>query len=137
MSYLIDTNVLSELRRIKADKNVLSWSEKIPLTAMYISVLTLGEIRKGIELLSDLHRKEALKIWLEHTLPAQFGERVLEINLSIAERWGRLQAEAKRPLPVIDSLLAATALHYDLCLITRNVSDFNYPGLEIINPWDA
>jgi len=100
-----------------------------------VSVLTLGELRKGIERLADKKRKEKLRLWLEHELPAWFEGRVLPVNLAVAERWGRLLAEMGRPVPAIDSLLAATALHYELRLVTRNTGDFDYPGLEVINPW--
>ena len=136
MSYLIDTNILSELVRTKPHKSVLNWFEKVPNEALNISVLTLGEIRKGIEGIKDSERKEKLRLWLEIELPQWFGNRILTIDQHIAERWGRLQSEMKRPIPAIDSLIAATALHYDLCLVTRNERDFQFPSLQIINPWN-
>jgi predicted nucleic acid-binding protein len=136
MSYLIDTNVLSELRKKQVNQQVLQWANNTPLELMYVSVLSLGEIRKGVELLTEVQRKEMLKIWLEHTLPQQFKARILKIDAAVASKWGLLQAEMKRPLPMMDSLLAATALHYNLSLVTRNVADFNYPRLTIINPWE-
>lgn len=136
MSYLLDTNVISELVRPKPSENVLNWFSLIPEQALYISVLTLGEIRKGIEKLTDAKRKEKLRVWLENDLTQRFDSRVLNIDQGVAERWGRLQNEMKRPIPAIDSLIAATALHYDLRLVTRNINDFNYPSLEVICPWD-
>ncbi|MBF0558190.1 MAG: type II toxin-antitoxin system VapC family toxin [Nitrospirae bacterium] len=136
MSYLLDTNIVSETIRKNPNRSVITWLDHIPGEALFISVLTLGEIRKGIEALSDKKRREKLRLWLEHELPAWFEGRVLPVNLAVADRWGRLLAEAVRPLPAIDSLLAATALHYELRLVTRNARDFDYPGLEVINPFD-
>ncbi len=135
MSYLLDTNVVSETIRRQQNKLVIGWLEQIPAEALFVSVLTLGEIRKGIERLADKKRREKLRIWLEHELPAWFEGRVLPVDLAVADRWGRLLAEVGRSVPTIDSLLAATALHYELRLVTRNAGDFDYPGLEVINPW--
>jgi len=135
MSYLLDTNVLSELVRPKPDEAVLAWFANVPDESLYISVLTLGEIRKGVEGVPDAQRKERLRVWLEHTLPEWFGSHVLPVDVNVAERWGRLQADAQRPVPAIDSLLAASALHHELRMVTRNAKDFGYAGLEVINPW--
>jgi len=135
MSCLLDTNVLSELVRPKPNDVVLAWFANVPDEILYINVLTLGEIRKGVEGVPDAKRKEALRVWLEHTLPEWFGSRVLSVDANVAEKWGRLQADAQRPVPAIDSLLAATALHHELRMVTRNSKDFDYTGLEIINPW--
>ena len=136
MSYLLDTNVLSELVRPKPNTSVLSWFSNVPDESLYISALTIGEIRKGVEGVPDARRKEKLRVWLEHELPEWFGQRVLSIDGDVAERWGRLQAQAKRPVPAIDSLLAATALHHELRMVTRNEKDFDYQGLEVINLWN-
>lgn len=135
MSYLLDTNILSETIRRAPNKPVLSWLEKIPAEALFVSVLTLGEIRKGVEAIADKKRREKLRLWLEHELTAWFEGRVLPVDLAVADRWGRILAEVGRPVPSIDSLLAATALHYELRLVTRNARDFEYPGLEVINPF--
>lgn len=135
MSYLLDTNVISELVRPKPAKAVLAWFENIPSEALHISVLTLGEIRKGIENMPDGARREKLRLWLEHELAGWFDTRVLPVDIPVADRWGRLLAQIGRPVPSIDSLLAATALHHELRLVTRNQKDFDYPGLEVINPW--
>jgi hypothetical protein len=135
MSYLLDTNIVSETVRRNPNKAVISWLDQIPTEGLFVSVLTLGEIRKGIEALPDRRRREKLRLWLEHDLPAWFESRVLPIDLAVADRWGRLLAEVGRPVPTIDSLLAATALHHELRLVTRNASDFDYPGLEVINPF--
>ena len=135
MSYLLDTNIISETIRSKPNKALISWLDKIPGEALFVSVLSLGEIRKGIEALSDRRRREKLRVWLEHDLPAWFEGRVLPVDLAVADRWGRLLADARRPVPTIDSLLAATALYHELRLVTRNSGDFVYPGLEVINPF--
>lgn len=135
MSYLIDTNVISELVRVQPAAAVLSWFKRVPDQGLHLSVLTVGELRSGVERLPGGSRKEKLRVWLEQELPAWFGSRLLPVSSEIADRWGRLAAASKRPLPVIDSLLAATALHHDLRLVTRNTADFRCPGLEIVNPW--
>jgi toxin FitB len=135
MSYLLDTNILSETIRRAPNKAVLTWLEKIPGEALFVSVLTLGEIRKGVEAVEDKKRREKLRLWLEHELPAWFEGRVLPVDIAVADRWGRILAEVGRPAPTIDSLLAATALHHELRLVTRNARDFEYPGLEVINPF--
>lgn len=136
MKYLLDTNVISELKRPQPNSQVLTWFSKIDQEALYLSVLTLGEIYKGTEKLPDSQRKEKLYYWLHKEMPYWFDKRLLPVNLEIAYVWGELQAQMKRPLPAIDSLLAATALHYNLCLVTRNTKDFIYPNLKIINPWE-
>ncbi|MDO8412182.1 MAG: type II toxin-antitoxin system VapC family toxin [Gallionellaceae bacterium] len=135
MSYLLDTNVISELVRPKPAKAVLAWFENIPSEALHISALTLGEIRKGVEQMPDGARREKLRLWLEHELIDWFGTRILLVDIPVADRWGRLVAQIGRPVPSIDSLLAATALHHELRLVTRNQKDFAYPGLEVVNPW--
>lgn len=137
MSYLVDTNVISELRRKQPDANVVAWLERCAPQSLYLSVLTLGEIRKGIERLDDLKRRQILVDWLHVELPTFFLGRLISIDASVADRWGRLQSDASRSLPAIDGLLAATALQYDLTMVTRNLKDFQGLGLKIINPWDA
>ncbi len=85
---------------------------------LHISVLTLGEIRKGIEKLAAGERREKLRLWLESDLPSWFGKQILTIDLQVADRWGRLQVSIGCPIPAVDSLLAATAIHHDLRLVT-------------------
>jgi predicted nucleic acid-binding protein len=135
MSYLLDTNVISETVRRKPDPAVIEWLTRTPDDALYVSVLTLGELRRGVERLGDGRRRERLRIWLEHELAGWFGERVIPIDTAVADRWGRLLGQIRRPMPSIDSLLAATALHHELRFVTRNTKDFAYPGLEVVNPW--
>lgn len=136
MSYLLDTNIICELVNKNPQAEVVDWINQIPGHSLFLSVLTLGEIRKGVDKIADQKRKQKILLWLENELPKTFHNRVLPISRKIADRWGRLQHMAKRPLPAIDSLLAATALHHDMTLVTRNTKDFqNISGLEIINPW--
>lgn len=137
MSYLVDTNVLSELRRRQSHPGVAAWFAQRPAVTLYLSVLTLGEIRKGIEGVVDAPRRQALLDWLETDLPTFFTGRILAVDAAVADRWGRLVAAAGRSLPAIDSLLAATAVAHDLVLVTRNTKDFVGLPVGLFNPWDA
>jgi toxin FitB len=135
LSYLIDTNVISELTRGKPALAVAAWFDEVADEALHLSVLTLGELRRGVEKFPSGKRKEKLRYWLEQELPNWFGTRLLPVDSSVVDTWGRLQANSQRTLPAVDSLLAATALHHHLRLVTRNTGDFNIDGLETINPW--
>lgn len=135
--WLVDTNVISELRRRDPDANVRAWFAQRPATELYLSVLTLGEIRKGVEALADSGRRTELRQWLERELSVFFAERVLSIDAGVAHQWGQLLAEAGRSLPAIDSLLAATALHHNLVLVTRNLKDVAGLPVKVLNPWAA
>jgi hypothetical protein len=136
MSYLLDTNVISEHSRKKPNGRVLAWLRSLPIEEQYLSVLSLGEIRHGIERLDAGARKERLRLWLERDLQDLFGARLLAVTSPVAERCGRLRAEMRRPIPAVDSLLAATALQHDLRFVTRDEQDFvGFPGLTVINPW--
>lgn len=135
MGYLIDTNVLSETIRPTPNQLVMNWFRNIPSDSLYISVITIGEVRKGIERLAHSQKKEKILAWLEHALPEWFEGRMLSIDFDVADRWGYLLGNTAQNLPAIDSLIAATALTHNLKLVTRNVSDFAVPGLEVINPW--
>ena len=136
--FLLDTSVISELIQSEPDGNVLRWIDDTDETILFLSVLTLGEIRNGIERLNPGKRRGRLESWLTVDLHHRFHDRVLTIDGPIAERWGTLSATAAkkgRPVPVIDGLLAATALHHDLTLVTRNDMDFGGTGLPTFNPW--
>lgn len=137
MSYLIDTNVLSELRRREPNAQVVAWMQARPRQSLYLSVLSLGEIRKGIEGVADAAFRPAWTDWLEVELRHYFVGRLLDVDTAVADRWGRVQAASGRSLPVIDGLLAATALQHDLSLVTRNTRDFEGLGIRLINPWQA
>jgi len=135
VSYLLDTNVVSELVRKKPSPRVVRWFDEVPDDALHLSTLTVGELRKGVERLADGRRKERLRLWLEQDLPAWFEDRILPVTVAVADRWGRMSASIGRPTPAIDGLLAATALHHELRIVTRNESDFAVFGPEIVNPW--
>lgn len=135
MNYPIDTNVLSELRHPQPQPTVLDWFEKHPRRTLYVSVLTLGEIRKGIAKMPASPRREALDNWLAQDLPVYFSGRLLPLDADTADAWGQLCARVQRPLPAIDGLLAATAIRHGMSLVTRNTRDFEDLGLPVINPW--
>lgn len=136
MGYLLDTNIISEHSRKRPNSQVVAWLRSLPIEQQYLSVLSLGEIRQGIERLDAGARRERLRLWLDRDLQDLFGSRLLGVTSAVADRWGRLRAEMRRPVPAICSLLAATALHHDLSLVTRNEQDFtDFPGLVVVNPW--
>ncbi len=135
MNYLLDTNIVSETVKTKANKALVQWLETIPNTSLYLSVITLGEIRKGIEKLGNSPKKNQLLIWLENDLRNDFQERIINIDFNVAEKWGFISAHYKN-IHAIDALIAATALSYNLKLVTRNTKDFqNISNLEIVNPF--
>ena len=136
MSYLLDTNVVSEVVRPRPNPRLLRWLQAVPDDALHLSVLTLGEIRSGVEKLKAGTKRERLRVWLEQELPAWFEDRLLPIDTRVADRWGRLLVEVGRPVPAIDSLLAATALTHGLRIVTRNAGDFRFPALDVVNPWE-
>eukprot|EP01034_Spumella_vulgaris_P041592 gene41592-51524_t len=102
-----------------------------------LSVLTLGELRKGIESMTDIVRRARLAEWMETELPLFFSGRVLAVDQQVADRWGRMAAATGRTMPAVDSLIAATAAYHGLSVVTRNVPDFSVWGLDVINPWDT
>jgi toxin FitB len=137
--FLLDTNVISELVRPSPEKKVMDWIEATDENLLYLSVLTLGEIRKGTSSLRDSSKRVTLDAWLDSDLSLRFAGRVLAIDRAVADRWGRLAAQAPKqlPLPVIDGLLAATALHHDLTFATRNVRYLATTGVPLFNPWES
>lgn len=136
MSYLLDTNVLSELRKKTADPQVAAWAQARPRQSLFLSVLALGEVRKGIERANAAAFRQALADWLDVDLPNWFVGRILPIDDAVVDQWGRIQASVGRTLPSVDGLLAATALHHHLTLVTRNVADFAGVNVPLVNPWD-
>lgn len=118
----------------------MDWMRAADESLLYLSVLTLGEIRKGAATLPQSKRRTQLESWLEFDLQVRFSGRILAIDNAVADRWGWLTAEAERkgrPLPAIDGLLAATALHHNLTVVSRTVSDFAHTQVSILNPWEA
>ena len=137
--YLLDTNVISELMKARPARSVADWIVSTPEELMHLSVITIGEIRKGIDLLDeDEPRRAALQTWLDHDLRVRFAGRLLPFDEWVAERWGQIEALAKRQrvtLPTIDAQLAATALHHGLTFVTRNTTDVRLTGVPLFNPW--
>lgn len=136
MSFLLDTNVVSEPRRRKPDMAVIAWLREQEADLLFVSVLTLGEIALGVEARGrrDPAAGRSLSAWLE-SIRTVYSDRVLPVTGDIAATWGRLGAG--RPLPVIDGLLAATALVHRMTLVTRNVRDFDGLGIRLLDPWQA
>ena len=134
MAYLIDTCVLSELRKRTCDPAVRRWMSTVRPTDAYLSVLTLGEIRRGIErqLLKDPVAAGRLEQWLLG-LETHYADRLLPITAAIADRWGRISPN--QPLPVTDGLLAATGIEHKLTIVTRNTRDFDRSGVQLMNPF--
>src|SRR5258708_7428087 len=138
--FLLDTNVISEFARPdnKPDQRVKQWLEAADSNSLYASVLTFGEIRRGIERLDPGKRRTHLETWLEKDLHQWVENRLLSIDEAIANRWGLLAAAAQRngtPLAIVDGLLSATALEHTLTVVTRNSADFTSAGVSILNPW--
>ena len=137
MNVLLDTNVLSEVRRPAPDPKVLAWLDTIDEDRAFISVASIAELRRGIALMDDGRRREALSAWLAEDLPARFAGRILPIDPVIAGRWGDLMAQARQSgfaLSVMDGFFAATALDRELVLATRNTKDFAPLGVPLLNP---
>lgn len=140
MTYLLDTCVLSEFTRRRPDQQVVHWLSTTDEDALFLSVLTIGEIQHGIERLDDSPRKSELRAWLMDELLPRFRGRVLPLDVQTLLVWGELTARLERqgrPLPVVDGLLAATALAHDLILVTRNHTDFALTGVRIFSPWEG
>jgi len=136
VSFLIDTNVLSELRKGRqCNANVAAWYEAAPPQSLYLSVLVLGEIRKGIELARprDPEKARRFEVWLD-AVESAFGDRIIPVDRAIANMWGQMQA--LRPIAVVDGMLAATARVHDLTLVTRNAADVVGLGAKLLNPFE-
>jgi predicted nucleic acid-binding protein len=137
--YLVDTNIPSELTRERPDARVAAFLNNVGQRRVFLSVLTIGEICKGIAELPASQRRAGLQDWLDIEVRSWFAGRILPVTEAIAERWGYLAAAAKQKgmtLAVVDGLIAASALHHDLTVVTRNVKDFAGLGADVFNPWD-
>ena len=139
MNFLLDTCVLSEFVRKAPSKKVIEWLSSKNNESLYISVITIGEIQKGISRLPTSKKRLMLQKWLDNDLANKFEHRMLEISKEIMDKWGRIlgQAETKgKKLPVIDSMIAATAIHHGMTVATRNVSDLELCGAVVRDPWE-
>jgi len=140
MAWLLDTNILSELRRPKPEQKVVAFVAGCPLDQLYISAVTLAEIRFGIELVGEPNRRADLNDWLTNKVRPMFGERVLQITEDIMLKWRLLVEEGRKTGHTFsqpDLIIAATAIHHGLTLVTRDRSDYDKTRVPVINPWDA
>jgi toxin FitB len=137
--FLVDTNIPSELTRERTDVRVASFLQRTEKQSMFLSVMTIGEICKGIAALPASHKQTSLHAWLDSDVRSWFAGRILPVSEEIAELWGKLAASSKQrgtPLAVVDGVIAATALHHQLTLVTRNFRDFANLGIDLLNPWE-
>jgi predicted nucleic acid-binding protein len=138
--YLIDTNVISEFVKPAPNPEVLQWFRNVAPATLFVSAITLGEIRLGIENLHVGKRRTDLEAWLENGLPAWFASNLLPVTAGVADRWGRLTIQAKRKgiaVSTADGLIAATAFEHGLTLVTRNSRDFERLGIAVVDPWGS
>lgn len=138
MAYLLDTCVLSELAKARPDPGVVRWLEEADETRLYLSVVTLGELEKGIARLPASARRTRIERWVRQELAARFEGRLVDVDRKVAERWGAISGASEArgvPLPVIDALIAASALTHGLEVVTRNTADLERCGARCVNPW--
>jgi toxin FitB len=138
VKFLLDTSLVSEMVKPAPHPGVLRWLAECDEDSLFLSALTVGELEKGIAKLEDSRRRSRLANWVRKDLVARFGGRLLSVDLAVAVRWGALVGESERrgqPLPVIDSLIAATCLVYGLTVATRNQGDFRRCEVQCFNPW--
>ncbi|HEV2244243.1 MAG TPA: type II toxin-antitoxin system VapC family toxin [Streptosporangiaceae bacterium] len=140
MSYLLDTNAISEWVRPRPDPGIARWLDEVDEDRTYLSVITLGELRKGVDRLADGRRRDRLDRWLAGELPDRFGERILPVDAAVADEWGRLLARAENAgtaVGGIDALISATAKVHGLQVVSRNVAHFRHAGVGVICPWSG
>jgi predicted nucleic acid-binding protein len=138
--FLVDTNVISEFIKPQPDLQVIRWLDAADPESLFVSVITFGELRLGIEDLPAGKRRAALEEWFEQGLPAWFDSHLLPVTKAIADRWGRVFIAAKRrgvSITMADGLIAATAIEHDLVIATRNMRDFATCGAAVVNPWES
>jgi len=138
MKYLLDTCVISELIRPQPNENVVSWVQNQDESNLYLSVLTFGEIEKGIEKAANITRKKRLRLWVEEDLKKRFKGRILPIDLKTSIKWGEqlaLSEQLGKPMPAIDGLIAVSGAVNNCIVVTRNISDMEQSSAELLNPW--
>ena len=138
MNYLLDTCLISELAKSEPNKKVVDWVLSENETSFYVSVLTFGELHKGVEKLPESKKKQELRNWVENELKNRFQNRIIGIDMNVSILWGKVQCLTEKkgkPMPAIDSLIAATGLAYDLTVVTRNIVDMKQSGVKLLNPW--
>lgn len=138
--YLLDTNVPSEFSRDRPDARVVGWIKAQPATTLFLSAVTIGEIRRGLFVLAPGRRRSELETWFHKDLLIWFRNRILPVTHTIADRWGVLDGQCQlrgTPLNTADGMIAATAMEHDLTLVTRNVKDFSGLGVNVFNPWEV
>lgn len=138
MNFLLDTNVISELIAERPTERVLNWIDSREESSIFLSVITIGELRRGIELKPASRRRDVLEQWFETQVLTRFQGRIVHLDAPAMLVWGKLTAElsrAGRPLPAMDSLIAASCIANGLTLVTRNTSDFERTGVFLVNPW--
>jgi predicted nucleic acid-binding protein len=138
VNFLLDTTVVSEWTKPRPDPGVVAWLAEADEDRIFISVITVAELRHGVERLPAGARRDRLDAWLIEQIPLRFEDRLLAIDAETANGWGRVMARGQaggRPVGAMDAFIAATAERHDLALVTRNVSDFNALGLRLVNPW--
>ena len=137
MKYLLDTNVISEIRKPDCSRNVKSFAETVPWDDLYLSAVTVGELGYGIEKLPHGKKKHDLSIWLYTELLQWFDRRIIALDTEILIEWGKIRARTNRTLPVVDSLIAASAVVHHMFIVTRNTKDFDgIEGINLLNPWE-
>jgi predicted nucleic acid-binding protein len=137
--YLLDTNVPSEFSRDRPEPHVVEWLQSQPVTTMFLSVVTIGEIRKGLTVLPPGRRRSELDKWFHTDLLPWFRDRVLPVTYAVADQWGVLEGQCQlrgTPLNTADGMIAATAIEHRLTIVTRNTKDFAELGVDIFNPWE-
>ena len=137
--FLLDTNIPSELKKPLPNSSLLGWLAAQQIATFHLSVISVGELRRGFSLLPTGKRRTQLEEWFERVILPLFGDRILPVTHAIGDRWGVLGAERQRngkPLHLADGLIAATALEHGLTLVTRNTRDFAGMGLTMLNPWE-
>ncbi len=140
MKYLLDTCVLSELVEKKPDQRVVEWISDIEESKFFVSALTMGEIHKGIEKMPNNGRRKMLLQWVDEDLQERFRGRIIPFDFQTAVVWGKMQAKAEmsgKTMPIIDGMIAATAITHSLAVATRNISDMEAGGAVLVNPWDG